>query len=125
MRQNGLELRQKGNGFVITGPDGLAVKASSVDRSLSRAALEKKLGSFESSVPDTKPSRPSRKRLNSDSVQLHTLSGPEIARLQCVKTDRLTLAMFPLCRLTVVNATRANRWVLRGKYLSSLRALPE
>jgi len=59
MRQNGLELRQKGNGFVITGPDGLAVKASSVDRSLSRAALEKKLGSFESSVPDTKPSRPS------------------------------------------------------------------
>ena len=57
MRQNGLELRQKGNGFVITGPDGLAVKASSVDRSLSRAALEKKLGSFESSIPDTKPSR--------------------------------------------------------------------
>ncbi len=35
MRQNGLELRQEGNGFVITGPDGLAVKASSVDRSLS------------------------------------------------------------------------------------------
>lgn len=59
MRQNGLELRQKGNGFVIAGPDGLAVKASSVDRSLSRAALEKKLGSFESSIPDTKPSRPS------------------------------------------------------------------
>lgn len=57
MRQNGLELRHKGNGFVITGPDGLAVKASSVDRSLSRAALEKKLGSFESSIPDTKPSR--------------------------------------------------------------------
>ncbi|EKQ8286778.1 relaxase/mobilization nuclease domain-containing protein [Salmonella enterica] len=59
MRQNGLELRQKGNGFVITGPDGLAVKASSVDRSLSRTALEKKLGSFEPSIPDTKPSRPS------------------------------------------------------------------
>ncbi|EKN0398482.1 relaxase/mobilization nuclease domain-containing protein [Escherichia coli] len=59
MRQNGLELRQKGNGFVIAGPDGLAVKASSVDRSLSRAALEKKLGSFESSISDTKPSRPS------------------------------------------------------------------
>lgn len=59
MRQNGLELRQKGNGFIIAGPDGLAVKASSVDRSLSRAALEKKLGPFESSIPDTKPSRPS------------------------------------------------------------------
>ncbi|WP_407214905.1 hypothetical protein [Enterobacter kobei] len=38
MRQNGLELRQKGNGLGITGPDGLAVKASSVNRSLSRAA---------------------------------------------------------------------------------------
>ncbi|HFW1439100.1 TPA: TraI/MobA(P) family conjugative relaxase [Salmonella enterica subsp. enterica serovar Typhimurium] len=59
MQQNGLELRQKGNGFVIAGPDGLAVKASSIDRSLSRAALEKKLGSFEPSILDTKPSRPS------------------------------------------------------------------
>lgn len=29
-----IELRQKGNGFVITGPDGVGVKASSVDRSL-------------------------------------------------------------------------------------------
>ncbi len=38
MRQNGLELRQKGNGFVITGPDGLAVKASSVDVTIPRSA---------------------------------------------------------------------------------------
>ncbi len=28
--------------------------------------------------------------------------------------------MFPLCRLTVVNATRANRWVLRGAAISAL-----
>ncbi|HDS7253961.1 TPA: relaxase/mobilization nuclease domain-containing protein [Escherichia coli] len=47
MRQNGLELRQKGNGFVITGPEGIGVKASSVDRVLSRASLEKKFGAFE------------------------------------------------------------------------------
>lgn len=59
MQQNGLELRQKGNGFVITGPDELGVKASSVDRALSRASLEKKLGSFEPSTahqPAFKPS---------------------------------------------------------------------
>ncbi|EFG2528785.1 TPA: relaxase/mobilization nuclease domain-containing protein [Escherichia coli] len=47
MRENGLELRQKGNGFVITGPDGIGVKASSVDRVLSRASLEKKFGLYE------------------------------------------------------------------------------
>ncbi|EBM5962848.1 conjugal transfer protein TraI [Salmonella enterica] len=53
MRENGLELRQKGNGFVITGPDGIGVKASSVDRSLSRTSLEKKLGAYESAPAAT------------------------------------------------------------------------
>jgi hypothetical protein len=63
MRENGLELRQKGNGFVITGPDGVAVKASSVDRTLSRAALEKKYGDFNPIAADKPLSKPSPESL--------------------------------------------------------------
>ncbi|HAT3955925.1 TPA: relaxase/mobilization nuclease domain-containing protein [Kluyvera ascorbata] len=58
MQANGLELRQKGNGFVITGPDGVGVKASSVDRSLSRTSLEKKFGEFEPISSGKSSSRP-------------------------------------------------------------------
>lgn len=46
MLENGLELRERGNGFVITNQDGLMVKASSVARELSKNGLETKLGSF-------------------------------------------------------------------------------
>lgn len=47
MQANGLELRERGNGFVITDSAGFAVKASSASRDLSKAQLEKKLGAFE------------------------------------------------------------------------------
>lgn len=44
--KHGLELKPRGNGFVLAS-DGLHVKASSVDRGLSKNALEKRLGAFE------------------------------------------------------------------------------
>lgn len=46
--QHGLHIKKKGNGLVITDDNDIAVKCSSVDRNLSKAALEKKLGEFES-----------------------------------------------------------------------------
>lgn len=46
-RKNGLELQERGNGFVLTDGRGNGVKASSVSRSLSKSALEKRLGAFE------------------------------------------------------------------------------
>ena len=45
--QHGLRAQLRGNGLVFTTADGLAVKASSVSRELSKAALERRLGAFE------------------------------------------------------------------------------
>lgn len=47
MRDNGLELRARGNGLVIEAGDGTTVKASTLARDLSKPALEKRLGGFE------------------------------------------------------------------------------
>lgn len=47
MRENGLELRQRANGFVIEAADGTMVKASTVARDLSKPKLEARLGLLE------------------------------------------------------------------------------
>ena len=49
LRDNGLEIRERGNGLVIADAAGTMVKASSVARELSRTKLEARLGSFEPS----------------------------------------------------------------------------
>ena len=41
---NGLALRERGNGFILVDAQGIALKASTVDRQLSKAALEARLG---------------------------------------------------------------------------------
>ena len=46
MQENGLELKERGNGLVMTNQDGLMVKASSVARELSKGKLEDKFGTF-------------------------------------------------------------------------------
>ena len=53
MRHNGLELKEQGNGLVITDGRGVGVKASSVSRTLSKSSLEKRLGSFEGNAKRT------------------------------------------------------------------------
>jgi hypothetical protein len=52
LNESGLELREKGNGLVITDGGGLGVKASSVARELSKARLEERLGAFEAATLD-------------------------------------------------------------------------
>ncbi|PJE14237.1 TraI/MobA(P) family conjugative relaxase [Legionella sp.] len=47
LNENGLEIRERGNGFIILNCHGLAVKASSISRSLSKSNIEKRLGKFE------------------------------------------------------------------------------
>ncbi|AUG55274.1 TraI/MobA(P) family conjugative relaxase [Thalassospira marina] len=61
-----IRLKKRGNGFVLLGPDGQGMKASALDRSLSKAALEKKLGTFkpsgeEQKATQEKPSRPKQR----------------------------------------------------------------
>jgi len=49
MANNGLELKERGNGFVVEAQDGTQVKASSIDRAFSKSKLEERFGSFEPS----------------------------------------------------------------------------
>ena len=44
--RHGLEIKERGNGFVLVANNGVAVKASSVDRSLSKGNLTQRLGAF-------------------------------------------------------------------------------
>ncbi|MCB1984696.1 MAG: relaxase/mobilization nuclease domain-containing protein [Nitrosomonas sp.] len=46
LSDHGLELQARGNGFVFVSGNGVGVKASSVDRSLSKSNLVKKLGVY-------------------------------------------------------------------------------
>ncbi|MBP6366925.1 MAG: relaxase/mobilization nuclease domain-containing protein [Nitrosomonas sp.] len=44
--RHGLEIKERGNGFVLAANNGVAVKASSIDRSLSKGNLTQRLGAF-------------------------------------------------------------------------------
>ncbi len=46
LARHGLEIKERGNGFVLVANNGVAVKASSVDRSLSKGNLTRRLGAF-------------------------------------------------------------------------------
>jgi Fe-S cluster biosynthesis and repair protein YggX len=59
LRANGLEIRERGNGFVIGDKSGTNVKASSIARDLSKTKLEARLGPFEpaNEAPASSPAR--------------------------------------------------------------------
>lgn len=46
LARHGLEIKERGNGLVLIANNGVAVKASSVDRSLSKGNLTRRLGAF-------------------------------------------------------------------------------
>jgi hypothetical protein len=57
LQNHGLEIKERGNGLVFVSSNGVVVKASSVDRSLSKPNLIERLGAFEPAIdtPQTKP----------------------------------------------------------------------
>ena len=76
LRDNGLELRARGNGLVIEAGDGTTVKASTLARDLSKPALEARLGGFEAAPErqDTQAKRSYQKgpvRLRIDTTELY------------------------------------------------------
>jgi hypothetical protein len=50
LQNNGLAIKERGNGLVFVSSHGVAVKASYVDRSLSKPNLVKRLGTFEAAT---------------------------------------------------------------------------
>ncbi|MGC0987115.1 TraI/MobA(P) family conjugative relaxase [Pantoea agglomerans] len=105
LRENGLELRQKGNGFVITGPDGLAVKASSVDRSFSRGTLEKKLGAYSDSL-----TQPPGNRVIPDMANRFRENVPKVIRPGARPPQHVSGRGFNPSAIPVIKAGRVNRY---------------
>jgi hypothetical protein len=76
---NGLEIRERGNGLVIADAAGTMVKASSIARELSRAQLEARLGGFEPAPerlakqadPPTRQYQPRPVRTRANTVELY------------------------------------------------------
>lgn len=66
LEQHGAQLELRGNGLVIRTVDGLAVRASSVARSLSRASLESRLGPCLLTAPSVEPLPTNERRRTHD-----------------------------------------------------------
>ncbi|SDU23449.1 TraI/MobA(P) family conjugative relaxase [Nitrosomonas ureae] len=61
LARHGLAIKERGNGFVLVANNNVAVKASSVDRSLSRANLTQRLGTFVQNEHSTQSSQQNTK----------------------------------------------------------------
>lgn len=86
LMRHGLEIKERGNGLVLVANNGMAVKASTVDRSLSKGRLTQRLGAFVqnehilSSQQHTKQYRPRPLQNRVDTSKLY-------ARYQQEQTD--------------------------------------
>lgn len=58
LQTHGLEIKERSNGLVFVSSNGIAVKASSVDRSLSKPNLIKRLGAFEPVIDSLQTEHP-------------------------------------------------------------------
>jgi ribosomal protein S30 len=108
MQTHGLELRTQGNGLVISDPSGITVKASSIERSLSKSKLETKLGEFQAQTPKidqktsqnanpkTNPTKHYQKqpiRIRVDTTQLYAQYQAEQQTKAATKTTESTLSL--------------------------------
>ena len=88
LQANGLELRAKGNGFVIEAGDGTQGKASTVARELSKPKLEARFGPFEAS-PERQAETKAKRQYQKKPVRLRVNTVELYARY---KADQQTLA---------------------------------
>lgn len=98
MQEHGLQLQLRGNGLVLMGGDGVAVKPSTVARELSKPALEARLGEFQ--PPEGQAATAARKRyekpprpLRVNTVELYAKYKDAQANLTRTRNDRLKAAM--------------------------------
>lgn len=113
MRDNGLELRARGNGLVIEAGDGTTVKASTLARNLSKPALEKRLGTFEA-APVHQAAQQARRsyqkgrpmHLRIDTTELYARYKAEQQSLMATRAEALTEAKRRKDK-AVVNAKKA------------------
>lgn len=137
---NGLELSERANGLVFKAADGTTVKASAVDRELSKPSLVARLGPFEAPQPvEAVPTRQYRKdpiRLRVNTVELYARYQAEQQGLSAARGDALQLARERRDRLLdaakrsgrlrratikVVGESRANKKLLHALASKALR----
>ena len=109
--RHGLEIRPKGNGLIIKNLHGKqAVKASDVDRSLSKGKLEKVLGAF---VPSTPTLDKEKSRYRSRPVQRSPQGEALYARYQAEAADRKQQAESEKAWQVDTLATIREKWRLK------------
>ena len=97
MRDNGLELRARGNGLVIEAGDGTSAKASTLARDLSKSALEARLGGFEA-APERREAQAKRSyrkdpiHLRIDTTELYARYKDEQKTLTAARAEALAKA---------------------------------
>ena len=94
LQNHGLEIKERGNGLVFVSNNGIAVKASSVDRSLSKPNLIKRLGAFEPAIDtaqiiaqDAKTQRSKAKHYQPRPLQNHVDTSRLYERYQQQQTN--------------------------------------
>ena len=87
LRRHGLAIKERGNGFVLVANNGVAVKASSVDRSLSKGNLTQRLGAFIPSEHSAKSSQQNAKQYQPKPLQNRIDTSELYARYQHEQTD--------------------------------------
>lgn len=97
MRDNGLVLRERGNGLVVEASDGTMVKASTIARDLSKRALEARIGPFQASseMHASKPKRSYQKApmpMRIDTTELYARYKNEQKNLALARSDALSSA---------------------------------
>ncbi len=143
MSDNGLELRQRANGFVIVAGDGTMAKASTVARDLSKPKLEERLGVFVPSQEqiDRKQAQreygkqPLRSRMNTvelyakyknEQQTLVVTRKADLERLRDWKSSKVEAAKrssrLRRASIKVLGQNRANKKLLYAQASKSLRA---
>ncbi|MCC8996227.1 MAG: relaxase/mobilization nuclease domain-containing protein [Nitrosomonas sp.] len=87
LERHGLEIKERGNGFVLVANNGVAVKASSIDRSLSKGNLTQKLGAFVEKQHSTQSSQQNAKQYQPKPLQKQIDTSKLYARYQQEQTD--------------------------------------
>jgi hypothetical protein len=109
LARHGLEIKERGNGFVLVANNGVAVKASSVDRSLSKGNLTQRLGAFIPSEHSAKSSQQNTKQYQPRPLQNRIDTSKLYARYQQEQSDSpdSEQANGPCCDTQGINSLNA------------------
>ncbi|EPE6923628.1 TraI/MobA(P) family conjugative relaxase [Escherichia coli] len=112
LRENGLELRERGNGFIFEAGDGTTVKASTVSRDLSKPKLEAQFGAFTpaegSEAPRRREYRAKPLKTRIDTTELYARYQSERQEMGAVRKGELDTLRLRRDRL-IEGAMRSNR----------------